>query len=270
MSPEGSTLIAIAALFGLITGSFLNVCIYRLPIDLTPWRPARSFCPSCEYPIAWYDNIPLLSFLILHGRCRHCGARVSFRYPLVELTMGLVFAYIAAHWGLRLEALKWALLSSLLTTLFWTDLENRLLPDEFTVGGTLAGMVLSTFLPPVSFIPGFLMGSLLPQPTGRTESVLAAAGSAILLALPIWLLGWLYSKIRGREGLGLGDIKLAMLIAVFFGLEHGISILLVASVTGSLTGLTLVFLRRVDPKVFGLPFGSFIAASGLLAMLGAI
>lgn len=268
MNPEGPIIIAISAMFGVVLGSFLNVCIYRLPLGLTPWHPARSFCPRCDAPIAWYDNIPVLSFLLLRGRCHHCAERIPYRYLIVELTVGVAFALVISRFGLSLEALKWCLLASLLISLFWTDLESRFLPDEFTLGGTLAGAVLAAFLPPVSIIPISVLGSFLPD-SSRVQSVAAAVCSALVLALPLLLVGWFYSRLRGRQGLGFGDVKLLLLIGVFFGVERGVRVLVLACVVGSVCGLAYIRLRRLDPKSYGLPLGSFISAGALLALLGA-
>src|SRR4029077_9090137 len=123
---------ALAFLFGLLIGSFLNVCIYRLPRDLSVVRP-RSHCPYCEHMIAGYDNIPLFSFLILRGKCRHCGAKIPWRYPLVELCTGVLFALVVAALGLTLPALKYCIYGAILIDLIATDLEERILPDEFTL-----------------------------------------------------------------------------------------------------------------------------------------
>jgi leader peptidase (prepilin peptidase) / N-methyltransferase len=268
LNPEGTIIIAIAAVFGLVFGSFLNVCIYRLPRSLTPCRPVRSFCPACEAPIAWYDNVPVLSFLLLGRHCRDCGAPIPYRYPLVELNTALAFAVIVSRWGFALEALKWSLLASLLISLFWTDVESRFLPDELTLGGTIAGVSIAAFLPPVSLIPGFLLGAIVQDAGSKVQSLIAAAGSALLLALPLLLIAWLYSRIRGRQGLGFGDVKLLLLVGVFFGVERGMRILLVACLGGLVIGLTYIRVRRLDSSSYGLPLGSFIAASAFLALMG--
>ncbi|HXM44201.1 MAG TPA: prepilin peptidase, partial [Bryobacteraceae bacterium] len=125
---------SLALLFGLVIGSFLNVCVYRLPQDLSVVRP-RSYCPACSYPIAWYDNIPLLSYALLRGRCRHCKAPISVRYPVVELMTGGLFFVFVWRLGAGVPAVKFCLLSALLVGLTFSDLEARILPDEFTLGG---------------------------------------------------------------------------------------------------------------------------------------
>src|ERR1039458_9901222 len=146
--PAGALMTAaiLAFLFGLLIGSFLNVCIYRWPRDLSVVRP-RSHCPSCEKTIAWYDNIPLLSYALLGGRCRHCRARISPRYPVVELLTGALFFVFVWRLGPSLAAVKFCLLSALLVGLTFSDLEARILPDEFTLGGMAAGLVLAWFVP---------------------------------------------------------------------------------------------------------------------------
>src|SRR5258706_1956523 len=136
----------LAFVFGLLIGSFLNVCIYRLPRDLSVVRP-RSYCPECEKQIAWYDNIPLVSYVRLKARCRHCGARIPWRYPVVELLTGLLFFLIVIALGPGLVAVKLCLFAALMVGMMFTDLEERILPDEFTLGGTLAGLVLAWFVP---------------------------------------------------------------------------------------------------------------------------
>jgi leader peptidase (prepilin peptidase)/N-methyltransferase len=133
----------LAGAFGLLIGSFLNVCIYRMPRDISVLRPARSFCPECEKQIAWYDNIPVISWIVLGGKCRACGTRIPLRYPLVELTTGLVYFFGVWYWGATPAAAKFLLFFTALIALVATDLEDRILPDEFTLGGTVAGIVVA-------------------------------------------------------------------------------------------------------------------------------
>src|SRR5580658_7503513 len=139
--------IFLAFLAGLLIGSFLNVCVFRLPRDLSVMKPARSFCPFCEETIAWYDNIPVLSYILLRAKCRHCGARIPARYFIVELATGVAFAICVAAFGITPSALKYALFSAIMITLIASDLEERILPDEFTLGGTAAGLILAWFVP---------------------------------------------------------------------------------------------------------------------------
>ena len=139
--------VLLAFVAGLLIGSFLNVCIFRLPRDLSVVTPARSFCPECEKTIAWYDNIPVISYLLLGGRCRHCKARIPVRYLLVEIATGAAFALCVASLGLTLPALKYAIYSAIMIALIASDFEERILPDEFTLGGTVVGLAFAPFVP---------------------------------------------------------------------------------------------------------------------------
>jgi leader peptidase (prepilin peptidase)/N-methyltransferase len=254
---------ALAALAGLLIGSFLNVCIFRLPRDLSVVRP-RSFCPACEKMIAWYDNVPLLSYVLLRARCRHCGARISFRYPLVEILTTLSFARCVAALGLTLPALKYCIFSAILITLIFSDMEERILPDEFTLGGTLIGIVLAAFvpLPPqLSFL--FLPFSMAPLWRSVSEAVVGAGVSSGC----IWFVGWIFEKIRHKDGLGLGDVKMIAMIGAFLGLEQALLTLIAASLFGAISGLIYILFARKDASTYELPFGSFLGMAALAVAL---
>jgi leader peptidase (prepilin peptidase)/N-methyltransferase len=253
---------ALAALFGLLIGSFLNVCIYRFPRDLSVVRP-RSFCPECEKTIAWFDNIPLLSFLLLKGRCRHCGKSISARYPAVEaLTAVLFFSFVAAL-GLTLPALKFCLLSALLLGMIFADLEELILPDEFTLGGIAAGLALSWVVPIADGTASILFAIAgLPHNThamSLTDSVLGAAIPSGFL----WLTGELYQKIRHKEGLGFGDVKMVAAIGAFLGLHNTLLTLIAGSLLGSVVGLIYILATRKDHKSYPLPFGTFLGIGAI-------
>lgn len=268
-SPEiemhDSALFPIAAgVFGLLLGSFLNVCIYRLPRDLSVVAP-RSFCPECGKHIAWYDNVPLLSYLLLRGRCRACGKVIGLRYPIVELTTAGLFAAVAARFGWTLPALKWMLFEAILVVLFWTDLEEQILPDELTLGGTGVGLVFAGLV----MVPSIFAEMFFPAWKAPWQSLFNAALGATFLAGPIWLLGFAYAHLRKREGLGLGDVKLLMLFGVFLGLEKGLLALLIGTIAGSVIGLVYVFVTRKKSSETELPFGSFLCmGAALLPLLG--
>ncbi len=251
-----SLLISAAALVGLLIGSFLNVCIYRVMRDLSVVSP-RSFCPQCESPIAWYDNVPLLSFFILRGRCRRCSHRISWRYPFTEALTAAAFAAVAGRYGLTWASLKWTVFESLLIMLFWTDLEERLLPDEFTIGGAIAGGAFSLFVP----VPGLLGELLLGDRRPVWQSLFNMTVGAALIAGPIWLLGLLYAKLRKREGLGFGDVKLLAMLGVFLGADGGLLALLMGAVSGSVLGVAYIILTRKEARSYELPFGSFLCAA---------
>ena len=177
------TEIALAFLAGLLIGSFLNVCIFRLPRDLSVVRP-RSFCPGCEKPIAWHDNIPLVSYALLGGRCRHCRERIPIRYPAVELATAIAFALSAAAYGASLLALKYCIFSALLIMLTACDFETQILPDEFTLGGTAIGLVLAAF---VRLPPDWSVVMLPRGWSPRWTSVAEAAIGAGVLSGLLWL-----------------------------------------------------------------------------------
>src|SRR6202140_1153220 len=193
-------IVLLAFLAGLLIGSFLNVCIYRLPRDLSVVTPPRSFCPECEKTIAWYDNIPVISYFVLRARCRHCNARIPVRYLLVELSTGAAFALCVAALGLSLPALKYAIYSAIMIALVASDLEERILPDEFTLGGTLIGLAFSPFVP----LEHYFAAMFIPYSAGeRWQSFGESAFAAAVGSGSIWLVGWLYEKLRHRGGLGL-------------------------------------------------------------------
>lgn len=251
----------LAGLFGLLIGSFLNVCIYRLPLDLSVVRP-RSFCPKCEKQIAWFDNIPLLSFLLLRGRCRYCGERIPVRYPVVELLTALAFACSIGFLGLTASALKFCVFAAILITLVFSDLEERILPDEFTLGGVAAGVVFAAF---VRLNPGILWLLLLPL---RNHRVVISVGESLFAAgfcsAVLWGIGALYQKLRHREGLGLGDVKMVAMIASFVGLQAALLTLIVASIFGVVVGLFYIWFTGKDAATYELPFGSFLGIAALV------
>jgi leader peptidase (prepilin peptidase)/N-methyltransferase len=248
----------LAGIFGLLVGSFLNVCIYRMPRDISVVRP-RSFCPGCQKTIAWYDNIPALSYLVLGGRCRHCAGRIGWRYPAVEVLTGLLFfASVQSH-QLTLAALKQCLFSALIIGLVFMDLEELILADELTLGGTLAGLVLSMW---VRFETGPLH-PFLPPFNQRWLSLAEAAFAAVFTAGALWLVGAAYQRIRKREGLGLGDVKMTAMIATFLGLQPALLALLVGSVLGAVVGLSFILVTRKDAATYELPFGSFLGVAAL-------
>jgi leader peptidase (prepilin peptidase) / N-methyltransferase len=251
----------LAGLFGLILGSFLNVCIYRMPRDLSVARPARSFCPACEQTINWYDNVPVLSYAWLAGKCRHCRAEISVRYPIVELVTGLLFFAIFLWRGPTLEAVKLCIFSAIQVALVAMDLEERILADEFTKGGIVLGVLFAAFVP----LPGGVLGLLLPGDwPDWTVSVLESAFSAAVLSFVLWFIGTLYEKLRKREGLGFGDVKMVGMIGAFEGLGPALLTVVVGSVMGSVCGLLYVFITKKDASTYELPFGSFLGIAALL------
>ncbi len=259
----------VVALFGLLVGSFLNVCIYRIPRDLSVVAP-RSFCTECGTQIAWYDNVPLVSYGILRGRCRHCGKAIRLRYPGVEILTAFLLAAAAVRYGWTLAALKWMIFEAIMVVLFWTDFEEQILPDEFTLGGALLGFIIAIFVR----VPSIFGELFFPLWKPAWQSLLDATLGGVILSGPIWLLGAIYVRARKREGLGLGDVKLLLLMGVFLGAENGLRALLIGTVAGSVIGLIYVFWARKRFSDTELPFGSFLCAGAalvpLLSTLGGI
>lgn len=228
-------------IFGLVIGSFLNVCIHRLPSSQSIVHP-RSRCPQCGHLIRIYDNIPVLSYLILRGRCRDCGARISLRYPVVELLSGAFAAMAVARFGLGWQALlMYALIAAFLVITF-IDLDHRIIPDVITLPGIPIGLA-------ASFGPGMI------SPLEALFGILAGGGSLFLVA-------WGYQLVTQREGMGGGDIKLLAMIGAFIGWKGVLLTIFIASLTGTLAGMALIFRRRGDMKL-AVPFGPFLAVGAI-------
>jgi len=249
----------LAALFGLVIGSFVNVCIHRMPRDESVVWPG-SRCPVCRHAIAPYDNIPVLSWLLLQGRCRHCFTRIHWRYPLVEALTGVLFALAFLTWGPTPAALKYMLFSALCVGMLFTDLETRILPDEFTLGGLAAGLVISVLIPQEGTFLAFFAPSLPTPLASLTDACLGAAtGSGAL-----WLVAEAYARVRGREGLGLGDVKMVAMLGAFLGMTGAMAAILIGCVAGSVLGMLWIWRRKQAASQYELPFGSFLAAAALL------
>jgi len=247
----------LAGIFGLLFGSFLNVCIHRLPRGQSVVRP-RSHCPNCERQIPAIENIPLISYLALRGRCRNCRWRIPWRYPIVELLTGLLFAFFVCRDGLTVEAGRDCVLISILVVLAFTDLETRLLPEEFTIGGIVLGLVFSLVAPIPDGIAGAIFGL-----AGRIASVAESVLGAFVPALVLWLTGWAFEKIRHKEGLGFGDVLLLAAIGAFLGLKSALFTLVVASLAGSIIGLAYILISRKEIGSYKLPLGFFLGLAAI-------
>ena len=251
----------LAAVLGLLIGSFLNVCIYRLPRDLSVLNPPRSFCPACEKTIAWYDNLPIASYVMLRGQCRQCTETIHWRYPLVELITSAAFFAAILRVGFGLTGLELCLLAAILIELVFSDLEERILPDEFTIGGVFLGIVMAFWIPRHFGLAQILLSALVHNE--RLLSGLDAAFSAGLCAFVLWGVGALYYRIRGKEGLGFGDVKMVAMIGAFLGLQGALLTMIIGSVMGSVVGIAFILIRKKDMASYELPFGSFL---GIAAM----
>jgi leader peptidase (prepilin peptidase)/N-methyltransferase len=254
----------LAGLFGLLIGSFLNVCIHRWPRDLSVVRP-RSACPECGAPIAWYDNIPLASWIALRGHCRHCSAPILWRYPLVELLTALSFAYFVFQLGPSLSAVRYCIFAAIIIALCFSDLETLLLPDELTLGGLAIGLISSFFIPVPDSMFHLLARLFGSHPSEPVAMFGEAALGAIVPAGAIWLGGWLFEKLRHKEGLGFGDVKMLAMIGAFLGLRGALLTIILGSLLGSVVGLAFIKLTGKDAATYQLPFGTFLGAGALIA-----
>ena len=221
---------------GLIFGSFLNVCIYRMPRGLSVVSP-RSACPNCGKQIAAYDNVPVLSWLWLRGRCRHCDTRITPRYMIVELLTGLLFLACFTEFGLRTETLKFCIFSFLLLGLIFTDAETHILPDKLTLSGLalgLAGSLITTVPGPLRLYYG---RGTAPTPLLSLGDALigAAVGAGLIYGTAV-----IYLRLRGAEGMGMGDVKLMAMVGAFLGAPLTLFVLITASVFGGLYGVMIV------------------------------
>jgi leader peptidase (prepilin peptidase)/N-methyltransferase len=234
--------LAIFAL-GLAFGSFLNVCIYRLPRDLSVVFPS-SACPHCKQNIHFYDNIPVLSWLILLGRCRNCKARITPRYLFVELLTGAIFLACYMHFGFTLATLKYCVFGFLLLGLIFTDAETQLLPDKMTLPGLALGLAFSLFVPVNDFasqwLPGLVSLPVSSDFSWHFLSLLDALLGAAAGAGFIYGAGAIYLRARGIEGMGFGDVKLMAMVGAFLGLKLTIFTLFTASIAGSFFGFWTV------------------------------
>ena len=233
--PSDAFVIVMAALLGAMVGSFLNVCIVRLPRDESILYPP-SHCPACGAGIAWYDNVPVLAWLLLRGRCRHCRAGISIQYPLVEAATAVVWAASAWRYGLSLEGLTAAVFGSLLLGIAVTDARTYLIPDEYTWGGLVVGLALSW--------RGGLDGFLL--------ALIGAATGFVLL----YAVAWGGEKAFGKEAMGGGDIKMMTMVGAFVGWQG----VLLTIFGGALLG-TVVFVPLSMKHKRLVPFGVFLAAA---------
>ncbi len=261
-----ATLIGIFVfLFGLIIGSFLNVCIVRIPERKSIIMPA-SACPKCQAPIRPYDNIPVVSYLLLRGKCRKCKTKISPMYPVVELVTGILFFACYRAFGLTPEAAKWAAFSALMIVLVFTDLRERVLPDVVNYTGFGIGLAISFFTQPTDGTALWLANRVFAFPPPApvlsfADSLLGAAvGSGLL-----WLVSEAYFRLRGREGMGLGDVKMMLMAGAFLGVKRTLLTILAGSLLGSLLGLAFILARRKESN-YELPFGSFLGMAALLVV----
>jgi len=227
-------------LFGIVIGSFLNVCIARIPDGLSIVSPA-SRCPRCLKPIKPYDNVPILGWLWLRGKCRNCKLPISPMYPLIELITGLLFVACYLSFGLTPETFKWLSFSCIIVILTITDLRVRILPDAINGPGFIAGLIFAWFVPPgdgtaILLNVRLFHGALPESALGVLDAILGAAFGSLLL----WGAAALYKVVRGREGMGFGDVKMMAMVGAFLGLRGSFLTILLGTLLGSVLGVALI------------------------------
>jgi len=256
---------AVAFAFGLIIGSFLNVCILRIPARKSIVFPA-SACPKCSAPIKPWDNVPVLSYLFLRGKCRNCRTPISPMYPVVEFLAGALFLACYLSFGLSLATAKWAVFSAIIVVLIFTDIRERILPDLVNFTGFGIGLAFSFFVAPMDGAALWLSNRIFdyppPQPVIAFADALigAALGSGVL-----WGISEGYFRLRGKEGMGLGDVKMMLMVGSFVGFWRTILTILGGSLLGTILGLAIIIIKRKGTD-YELPFGAFLGCAGLLVV----
>ncbi len=260
---------SVLGVLGLLIGSFLNVVIYRLPRMMeAQWKAEcaelagqasetaapkfnlmvpRSRCQQCGHQISWFENIPVLSYVFLRGKCSHCGTGISLRYPAVELATGALFAYCAWTWGASPTALAWSGFGACLLTLGLIDWDTTLLPDDLTLPLLWAGLIMAAL-------------------QWTSVGLSAALWGAVAGYLSLWLIYWAFRLVTGKEGMGYGDFKLFAALGAWFGWQALVPMILMASVIGAIVGIGMKFSTGLRDGGY-VPFGPFLAGSGLTAML---
>jgi len=232
--------------FGLCIGSFINVVAWRWPREESIISPA-SHCPKCKAKISWYDNIPLLSYLLLRGRCRSCGEKISLRYPVIELASGLLSLFAYWCFGISIWYLVYYGFISALFTASIIDLEHRLIPDEISLGGAVLGVG-------IAFLPGHLLTPV--------DSLLGAFAGFLV----IFIVAELYYLLTKREGMGMGDAKLLGMIGAFLGWKSLGAIIFLGSLSGVIIGAIVIIISRKG-RFFKIPFGPFLSFSAVVYVL---
>lgn len=271
--------VILCGIAGLMVGSFLNVVIHRMPIMMErEWRAQcaglnadapsnnqsgqiqsarynliipRSACPHCAHPIGMLENIPILSYLFLRGKCRNCGAPISIRYPIVETLSGILSAYAAWHFGYGMAAFAALLFVWILIALTFIDFDTQLLPDDLTLPLLWLGLIFN--------LPGLF------NTTGTFTDLTSAVIGAVIGYLTLWSVYWLFKLATGKDGMGYGDFKLLAAIGAWLGWQLLPLVILLSSVVGAVVGITLMIVLRQGRNV-PLPFGPYLAGGGLIAM----
>jgi len=245
-------------IFGLLIGSFLNVCIVRLPRDRSIVKPP-SHCPGCREPIRFYDNIPVISFLLLRGRCRACGEPISWRYPLVECMNAAFFVLIAREFGVSGEAFLLMAFCSSLIVITFIDLDHQIIPDFITLPGILIGISIAPLVMSALGEPlPFYLGRLMPHAGHYLAGFVNSVTGMLCGAVPLLAIGWLWEKLRHIEAMGGGDVKLMGMVGSFLGWKGALLTIMLGAISGSIIGIALILLKRHQMEKV-IPFGPFLA-----------
>jgi leader peptidase (prepilin peptidase)/N-methyltransferase len=257
----------VVGIFGLVLGSFLNVCIVRLPREQSILVP-RSHCPLCKHPIRWFDNVPLVSYLLLRGRCRDCHARISPQYAIVEALTALLLIATFRRFGLSPEFVKYSALMMMLIVLIFTDLRQRRIPHAVTVFGMSLGVVLSFFVPVDNRPVGWLAERAGLFPPGTVLSVLGAITGALTGGGLFYAVGKTFYILGGREKeyLGFGDVMLMLMVGTFLGAPLTLLTILLGSLGGSIIALSIT-LAAPRFRNYHWPYGTFLGIAAVYAAL---
>jgi len=261
----------ISGVFGAIIGSFLNVVIHRVPREESIVFP-NSRCPSCGAAIAFYDNIPVLSYAVLGGRCRGCSIRISPRYPAVELLTAVLFVVVTWHDGISVALPFDLIFTTSIVALVFIDAEHMILPDVITYPGMAFAVVariaipLLTKTPHFDDVPSLMHGTLAGMPIWVVSLVGAVIG-ALIGGGSLWLMGWTWEKLRGIEAMGLGDVKMMFMVGGYLGWRLTILTIFVGVLSGSLIGIVLMARQRQRDMQMLLPFGVFLGLGSIAALL---
>lgn len=253
--------------FGLIVGSFLNVCIYRIPRRESVVLP-RSHCTSCGKDIRPYDNIPVISYVLLGGKCRQCGSAISPQYPVVELLNGLAYFACAYSWGLEPATFVNSLFLSAIIVLIFIDYQHQILPNVITLPGTVAGIALSAFQSQAFYRDALSFGIASLVSPQNPDFILPLAGSALGAIISggiLLVVAFGYQITRKKQGLGMGDIKMMAMVGAFLGWRMGLLTILLGSLTGSIVGIFLIIFRGKNLQT-KLAFGTFLGPGAVAAL----
>ncbi len=257
----------IYSLFGLIIGSFLNVCIYRIPLRKSVVFPGSS-CPQCGKAIRAFDNIPVLSFLILRGKCRYCGKPISIQYPFVELLTGLAFYVCGRTWNLTSPTFVNTIFLCVVIILVFTDFHHRILPNVLTIPGIIAGILLSPFQTSSVYMDALSVSAASLPLFGNPQAALHWMGSifgAIIGGGVLLIVGVGYEKLRKRQGLGMGDVKMMAFVGAFLGWRLALLTVFAGALLGTLIGISLMLSRKMNLQS-KLAFGVFLGIGAAFSL----